>query len=346
MKKVITTLVLVISSFLVMAQNHRYESLYKSDVPPETFPIESLIVGLVFAALFVGIVYGTFFIVKQQSVAVIERFGKFRKISHPGLGVKLPLIDRISDKLSMKVLDLKVQLETKTKDDVFVKITTEVMYQIIKGKEKEAAYELTNPKSQIDSYINDIIRAEVPAMTLDEAFSNKEQLSKKVKGDLEDSMKQYGFQIIRTLITDINPDGTVKESMNAINAAERRKKATQFEAEALLIKREGEGKAEASFKKLQGQGMADQRIELAKGIAASLKTIRDAGAGTEDANAIMLITQHYDTLQDLGKSKANLVLFDGSTGAGMRNYQEMVTSFKTLEHGNQMNAGGGDGKKE
>jgi regulator of protease activity HflC (stomatin/prohibitin superfamily) len=165
------------------------------------------------------ILFGTFFVVKQQSAAIIERFGKFTSIRQSGLQLKIPIIDRVAGRLSLRIQQLDVVVETKTKDDVFVKIKVSVQFMVIKDKVYDAFYKLDYPHDQITSYVFDVVRAEVPKMILDDVFEKKDDVAIAVKGELNEAMKNYGFDIIKTLVTDIDPDAQVKESMNRINAS-------------------------------------------------------------------------------------------------------------------------------
>ena len=196
------------------------------------------------------ILFGAFFVVKQQSAAVVERFGKFTSVRQSGLQIKIPIIDRVAGRLSLRVQQLDVVVETKTKDDVFVKIKVSVQFMVIKDKVYDAFYKLDYPHDQITSYVFDVVRAEVPKMILDDVFEKKDDVAIAVKGELNEAMKNYGFDIIKTLVTDIDPDAQVKESMNRINASEREKVAAQFEGDAQRILIVERAKAEAESKRL------------------------------------------------------------------------------------------------
>ena len=229
----------------------------------------------IFIILFITLIlFGTFFIVKQQSAAVVERFGKFISTRQSGLQLKIPIIDRVAGRLSLRIQQLDVVVETKTKDDVFVKVKVSVQYKVIKDKVYDAFYKLDFPQDQITSYVFDVVRAEVPKMILDDVFEKKDDIAIAVKGELNEAMKNYGFDIIKTLVTDIDPDAQVKESMNRINASEREKVAAQFEGDAQRILIVERAKAEAESKRLQGQGIADQRREIARGLEDSVKVTR------------------------------------------------------------------------
>ena len=268
------------------------------------------------------------FVVKQQTAAVIERFGKFLAIRKPGLHIKIPLIDKIAGRVSMRILQLDVIVETKTKDDVFVKLKVSVQYKILPEKVYDAFYKLDFPQDQITSYVFDVVRAVVPKMRLDDVFEKKDDIAIAVKGELNEAMKNYGFDIIKTLVTDIDPDSQVKESMNRINASEREKVAAQFEGDAQRILIVERAKAEAESKRLQGQGIADQRREIARGLEDSVKVLNNVDINSQEASALIVVTQHYDTLQSVGSaSNSNLILMPNSPQAGSEMLNNMVASF-------------------
>ena len=274
------------------------------------------------------LLFGTFFIVKQQSAAVIERFGKFVSVRHSGLQLKIPVIDRVAGRLSLRIQQLDVVIETKTKDDVFVKVKVSVQYKVIKDKVYDAFYKLDFPEDQITSYVFDVVRAEVPKMILDDVFEKKDDIAIAVKAELNDAMLDYGFDIIKTLVTDIDPDQQVKESMNRINASEREKMAAQFEGDAQRILIVERAKAEAESKRLQGQGIADQRREIARGLEDSVKVLNNVDINSQEASALIVRTQHYDTLQSVGSaSNSNLILMPNSPQAGSEMLNNMVASF-------------------
>ena len=282
----------------------------------------------ILSVLFILLLFGTFFIVKQQSAAVVERFGKFVSIRHSGLQIKIPVIDRVAGRLSLRIQQLDVVVETKTKDDVFVKIKVSVQYKVIKEKVYDAFYKLDYPQDQITSYVFDVVRAEVPKMILDDVFEKKDDIAVAVKSELNDAMQNYGFDIIKTLVTDIDPDAQVKESMNRINASEREKVAAQFEGDAQRILIVERAKAEAESKRLQGQGIADQRREIARGLEDSVKVLNGVDINSQEASALIVVTQHYDTLQSVGsESNSNLILMPNSPQSGSDMLNNMVASF-------------------
>lgn len=280
--------------------------------------------------IFIGLIIliSSFFIVKQQTAAIIERFGRFHSIRHSGLHLKIPLIDRIAGRLSLKIQQLDVIIETKTLDDVFVRLKVSVQYKVIRDKVYDAFYKLDYPHDQITSYVFDVVRAEVPKMKLDDVFVKKDDIALAVKAELNDAMSDYGFDIIKTLVTDIDPDAQVKEAMNRINASEREKIAAQFEGDAARILIVEKAKAEAESKRLQGQGIADQRREIARGLEESVEVLNKVGINSQEASALIVVTQHYDTLQAIGgETNSNLILLPNSPQAGSNMLNDMVASF-------------------
>ncbi|WP_178991358.1 SPFH domain-containing protein [Winogradskyella schleiferi] len=280
-----------------------------------------LIFGLVILA-------SSFFLVKQQTAAIIERFGKFQSIRHSGLQMKIPLVDKVAGRLSLKIQQLDVIIETKTLDDVFVKLKVSVQYKVVTERVYDAFYKLDYPHEQITSYVFDVVRAEVPKMKLDDVFVKKDDIALAVKAELNDAMMDYGFDIIRTLVTDIDPDPQVKIAMNRINAADREKTAAQYEGDAQRILIVEKAKAEAESKRLQGQGIADQRREIARGLEESVDVLNRVGINSQEASALIVVTQHYDTLQAIGQeTNSNLILLPNSPQAGSQMLNDMVASF-------------------
>tara|TARA_B110000967_G_scaffold207131_1_gene255728 strand:+ start:3199 stop:4128 length:930 start_codon:yes stop_codon:yes gene_type:complete len=283
--------------------------------------IPFLIFGLI-------ILFASFFTVKQQTAAIIERFGKFQSIRQSGLHLKIPLVDRISGRLSLKIQQLDVLIETKTLDDVFVRLKVSVQFKVIKTKVYDAFYKLDYAHDQITSYVFDVVRAEVPKMKLDDVFVKKDDIAIAVKSELNQAMMDYGYDIIKTLVTDIDPDSQVKEAMNRINASEREKIAAQFEGDAARILIVEKAKAEAESKRLQGQGIADQRREIARGLEESVEVLNKVGINSQEASALIVVTQHYDTLQSIGQeTNSNLILLPNSPQAGSTMLNDMVASF-------------------
>ncbi|SDS37713.1 SPFH domain-containing protein [Gramella sp. MAR_2010_147] len=274
------------------------------------------------------IIFSGIFIVKQQTSAVIERFGKFTSIRSSGLQLKIPLIDQVAGRINLKVQQLDVLVETKTKDNVFVKLKISVQFQVRKDNVYDAFYKLESPHDQITAYVFDVVRAEVPKMKLDDVFERKDDIAIAVNRELNEAMQSYGYDIIKTLVTDIDPDVQVKAAMNRINAAEREKVAAEYDAEADRIKIVAKARAEAESKRLQGQGIADQRREIARGLEESVDVLNNVGINSQEASALIVVTQHYDTLQAIGEeTNSNLILLPNSPQAGSDMLNNMVASF-------------------
>ncbi|MEN8886137.1 MAG: SPFH domain-containing protein [Winogradskyella sp.] len=285
-----------------------------------------ILVSIIFFGLI--ILASAIFIVKQKTAAIIERFGKFHSIRQSGFQMKIPLVDKVAGKLSLKIQQLDVIIETKTLDDVFVRLKVSVQYRVIRDKVYDAFYQLDYPHDQITSYVFDVVRAEVPKMKLDDVFVKKDDIALAVKAELNDAMSDYGFDIIKTLVTDIDPDAQVKAAMNRINAADREKTAAQFEGDAARILIVEKAKAEAESKRLQGQGIADQRREIARGLEESVDVLNRVGINSQEASALIVVTQHYDTLQAIGQeTNSNLILLPNSPQAGSNMLNDMVASF-------------------
>ena len=288
--------------------------------------------GSLFLPIILGLIifllYGAVFIVKQQTAAIIETFGRFSSVKQSGLHVKIPFVQRISGRLSLKIQQLDVIIETKTLDDVFVKLKVSVQFKVIKEKVSDAFYKLDYPHDQITSYVFDVVRAEVPKMKLDDVFVKKDDVAIAVKSELNDAMMDYGYDIIKTLVTDIDPDAQVKAAMNRINAADREKTAAQYEGDAARILIVEKAKAEAESKRLQGMGNADQRREIARGLEESVEVLNKVGINSQEASALIVVTQHYDTLQSIGQeTNSNLILLPNSPQAGSQMLNDMVASF-------------------
>ena len=269
-----------------------------------------------------------FFTVSQQSADVLERLGKFHSIKNSGLHFKIPLIDSVRGRINLKIQQLDVAVETKTFDDVFVKLKVSVQYRVLRESIYDAFYKLENPEGQITSYVFDVVRAEVPKMKLDDVFVKKDDIANAIRSELQEAMNSYGYDIVRALVTDIDPDHQVKEAMNRINAAEREKIAAEYEGEAERIRIVAKAKAEAESKRLQGQGIADQRREIARGLEESVEVLNKVGINSQEASALIVVTQHYDTMQSMGENaNSNLILLPNSPNAGSDMLTDMVASF-------------------
>ena len=266
-------------------------------------------IAIIILIVIAFLLFDSVYIVKSQTAALIERLGKYHSTAHEGLNFKLPFIDRIVVRRNLKIMQQDIEVETKTKDNVFVKTKVSVQYQIIRDKVHDSYYRLSDPIAQIESYIFDVVRSEIPKLTLDEVFVNKDTVALAVKGSLEESMDDFGFMIIKTLITDIDPNEKVKQSMNDINAAERLRDAAMAKAEAEKIGIVMQAEAHAESKRLQGMGMANQRKEIAAGLKTSIEDLKLSGINNEEVLTILLITQHYDTLEAMTRnSNSNTIM--------------------------------------
>lgn len=267
-----------------------------------------------------------FFIVRQQTSSIIERFGKFTRIAGAGLNVKIPFIDRIAGRVTLRIQQLDVKIETKTKDNVFVNVLVSVQYYVLPGKVVDAFYKLQDPQGQITSFVFDTVRARVPGMILDDLFERKDDIALAVKSELDNVMDDFGYGIVKALVTDIDPDARVKASMNEINAAQRMREAAiqQAEADKIRVVKAAEGEAES--KALQGQGIANQRKAIIDGLKESVENFNKSIGGTkaEDVMNLVLMTQYFDTLKEIGlSSKSNTILIPHSPG-GMGDISEQM----------------------
>ncbi len=274
------------------------------------------------------IVLSGLFTVKQQTAAVVQRLGKFQSIRQAGLQFKIPFIDNIAGRMNLKIQQLDVMVETKTLDDVFVRLKVSVQFRVLRDRIYDAFYKLENSEEQITAYVFDVVRAEVPKMKLDDVFVKKDDIALAIMRELQEAMNDYGYGIVKALVTDIDPDQAVKHAMNRINAAEREKLAAEYEGEAERIRIVARAQAEAESKKLQGQGIADQRREIARGLEESVEVLNQVGINSQEASALIVITQHYDTLQSLGEhTNSNLILMPNAPTAASDMLNQMVTSF-------------------
>jgi len=274
--------------------------------------MEESLVTIFYIFIAVLILKGALYMVKQKNAVIIERLGKFNKVSKAGLHIKIPLIDSISGKINLRVRELPVEVETKTKDDVFVKIVVSVQFFVIDTKDgiKDSFYELNNPEQQIQSYVFDSIRSEVPLMELDDVFAQKEKIAIAIKNELSDTMKQFGFDFIKALVTDIDPDAKVKQSMNEINAAKRMKEAAREEAAAAKIRVVAAAEADSESKRLAGEGIAKQRIAIANGLKESVEEVKLAmedHVTSQDVMNMLFMTQHYETVSKLSENNTSTI---------------------------------------
>jgi regulator of protease activity HflC (stomatin/prohibitin superfamily) len=273
----------------------------------------NLIFGnIVYIVITLFLLKGTIYMVKQQTAVVIERLGKFHKVSGAGLQFKIPLIDSIAGDINLRVRELPVEVETKTKDDVFVKIIVSVQFFVVDSINgiESSFYKLNNPEQQIQSYVFDSIRSEVPKMELDAVFAEKDKIAIAVKNELSETMQQFGFDFIKALVTDIDPDSKVKHAMNEINAAKRMKEAAKEEAAAVKIRVIASAEADAESKRLAGEGIALQRIAIANGLkesVAEVKLAMEDHVTSQDVMNMLFMTQHYETVAKLSENNTSTI---------------------------------------
>jgi regulator of protease activity HflC (stomatin/prohibitin superfamily) len=274
--------------------------------------MEDSLVTIFYIFIAALILKGALYMVKQKNAVIIERLGKFNRVSKAGLHVKIPLIDSIAGNVNLRVRELPVEVETKTKDDVFVKIVVSVQFFVIDTVDgiRDSFYELNNPEQQIQSYVFDSIRSEVPLMELDDVFAQKEKIAIAIKNELSDTMKQFGFDFIKALVTDIDPDAKVKQSMNEINAAKRMKEAAREEAAAGKIRVVAAAEADSESKRLAGEGIAKQRIAIANGLKESVEEVKLAmedHVTSQDVMNMLFMTQHYETISKLSENNTSTI---------------------------------------
>lgn len=259
----------------------------------------------------------TLFTVQQQTAAIIQRFGKFLRIAHPGLNMKIPWVDTVATRVHLRVQQLDVKVETKTEDNVFVHVVVAVQYIVLPDKVYDAFYKLSDPQGQITAYVFDVIRARIPKIKLDDVFEKKDEVADAVKNELAQAMDDFGYGIVKALVTDIDPDPKVKEAMNEINAAQRMRVAATEKGEAERILKVKAAEAEAQSKALQGKGIADQRRAIVEGLRTSVEEFRNGvpGSTAHDVMNLVLMTQYFDTLKEVGQaSKSNTILIPHSPG--------------------------------
>ncbi len=279
--------------------------------------IAFIFVAFVLIVLASTVLKATFFTVHQRSVKIIQRFGKFIRETGPGIHTKVPFIDRVAGSVNMRVQQLDVEIETKTEDNVFVRMMVSVQFYALPDKVYDAFYKLDNPNRQITSYVFDVVRAQVPKIKLDDVFEKKDDIADIVMSELAQVMEGFGYGILKALVTDIDPDPKVKESMNEINAAQRMRVAATERGEADRILKVKAAEGEAQSKALQGQGIADQRQAIVAGLRDSVDEFRKSVPGTtaKDVMNLVLMTQYFDMLKEIGaSSRSNAILIPHSPG--------------------------------
>ncbi|MBL9007055.1 MAG: SPFH domain-containing protein [Myxococcales bacterium] len=275
------------------------------------------VIGLLVLAL-VALIVDTVFTVQQRTVAIVQRMGRYLRAPGPGLHVKLPLFDRVVGRMNLRVQQLDVKIETKTEDNVFVQLVVAVQYFVLPERVYDAYYRLDDATRQIRSFVFDVVRAQVPRIKLDDVFAKKDEIADSVQSELVSVMEGFGYGILKALVTDIEPDARVKESMNEINAAQRMRVAATERGEADRILKVKHAEGDAQSKALQGQGIADQRRAIVAGLRESVGEFQRSVPGTtaRDVMNLVLMTQYFDMLKEIGaSSRSNAILIPHSPGA-------------------------------
>lgn len=285
---------------------------------------------ILFLLLVAGlIVISSLYVVKQQSVAIIERFGRYEKISNSGIHMRVPFgIDKIAARVQLRLLQSEIIVETKTQDNVFVTMNVATQYRVNENNVTDAYYKLMRPEAQIKSYIEDALRSSVPKLTLDELFEKKDEIALEVQRQVAEEMSTYGYIIVKTLITKVEPDAEVKQSMNEINAAQRKRVAAQELAEADKIKIVTAAEAEAEKDRLHGVGIAEQRKAIVDGLADSIKELKGANVDLteEQIMSILLTNQYLDTLNNFADKEGNNTIFLPANPDGVENIRTQILS--------------------
>ncbi len=284
--------------------------------------------------LFIVFMPFMFFTVRTAETVIVQRFGKFLRIAYPGLNIKIPFVDQIAGRVSLRVNQITLTMETKTKDNVFVTIPISVQNRVREQKVYDAFYKLSNPVAQIQSYVEQVILGHVPSMTLDEVFASQSGIAAAVKKELDSDMAEFGYEIVNVLVTDIIPDQKVKSAMNDINAAQREQvaAAARGEAEKILVVKKAE--AEAESKALQGAGIANQRRAIIEGLQNSIGEFQKviSGASAAEVMQLVLVTQYFDTLKSIGElNKTNTLFLSHSPGAVKQISDQILESMLASE---------------
>ncbi len=278
------------------------------------------------AIIVLSLIFGSFFTVNTAQVAVITRFGKFLRVAEAGLNWKMPYFDKVAGMVSLRVNQITLTMETKTRDNVFVTIPISVQNRVRPEKVFDAFYKLADPVAQIKSYVEQVILGHVPGMTLDEVFASQSSIAAAVKQELDSDMSTFGYEIVNVLVTDIVPDSKVKSAMNDINAAQREQVAANArgEAEKILVVKKAE--AEAESKALQGQGIANQRKAIIEGLQVSIEQFQKVvdGASSRDVMQLVLVTQYFDTLKSIGESDKTNTLFLSHSPSSVKEVSDQI----------------------
>ena len=284
---------------------------------------------IILLIIFIFLILSAVYVVRQQSVAIIERFGRYHKTSSSGINFRLPLgIDKIAARVQLRLLQSEIIVETKTQDNVFVTMNVATQYRVNENNVIDAYYKLMRPEAQIKSYIEDALRSSVPKLTLDELFEKKDEIALEVQKQVAEEMSTYGYIIVKALITKVEPDAEVKQSMNEINAAQRKRVAAQELAEADKIKIVTAASAEAEKDRLHGVGIAEQRKAIVDGLADSIKELKGANIELteEQIMSILLTNQYLDTLNNFADSSGNNTIFLPANPEGVESIRTQILS--------------------
>jgi regulator of protease activity HflC (stomatin/prohibitin superfamily) len=288
---------------------------------PEVLAVTAVVLVIVLLVL-----SGSFFTVPTSQAAVVQRFGKFLRVANAGLNFKSPFVESIAARINLRVQQLDMEIETKTKDNVFVRIPVSIQYHVMSDKVFEAFYKLNDPTQQIQSYVFNVILGHVPKMNLDEAFLQQADIAMAVKTELDTIMAEFGYAITKALVTDIKPDDKVKAAMNDINAAQREQVAATARGEAEKILKVKQAEADAASKALQGEGIANQRKAIITGLQESVEIFQKGvpGATPSDVMSLVMMTQYLDTLKEVGaNSRTNTIMMPHSPGGLSAFFQEL-----------------------
>jgi len=300
--------------------------------------MDVLLLGIVLGVLgFVGLLaLSGFYTVGQQSFAIIERFGKFQRITSPGLNWRIPLIDRVATRVTIRVRELIVQINTKTKDNVFVDLELAVQYRVMNADDAwNAWYTLTDHEQQMESFIYDTVRAKVPTMQLDDVFENKDDIADDVKATLATKMQDYGYTIVQSLVNDVRPAANVAAAMNEIVAQERLQRAAEHRAQAEYIQVVRAAEADAESKRLSGEGIANQRKAIVQGYQESVAGLQSAtGADAREIMSVVLTTQYFDALREMAAGGRNSVIFanhaPGEIGSVQQQFMDAMLASQNV----------------
>ncbi|WP_423858743.1 SPFH domain-containing protein [Alloscardovia omnicolens] len=290
------------------------------------------VIAIIVLAIFCSCAY----VVPQQQAFIIERFGKFHTVNLAGLHFKIPFIDRIAHKTGLRVQQLMVKVETKTLDNVFVNVVVSTQFRVDSSNVATAYYELGDPAGQLRSYMEDALRSAIPQLSLDDAFARKDDVARDVQETVGAEMARFGFTVVKSLITAIDPSEQVKAAMDSINAAQREKEATRERAEANRIAIEAQAAADAEKTRLQGEGQANYRREIANGIVDQIKSLQNVGMNIEDVNNVVLFNQYLDVMRSLSEStNAKTVVLPASTPGGYQDLFTQMTNAIATNNGNK-----------